>query len=76
MVVPDLQHELHADPVLYQPHHQVGFTLEHLVVFPGHRVGVLDREVKVWSWTKERKKVQCELQNYSSNIKSVCRNLN
>lgn len=43
----DLQHELHADPVFNQPHHQVGLTLKHLVVLPGQRVGVLDGEVKV-----------------------------
>ncbi len=49
-----LQHELHADSVLYQPHHQVRLTLEHLVVLPGQRVGVLDGEVKVWSGTVEK----------------------
>lgn len=53
----DLQHELHADSVFYQPHHQVGFTLEHLVVFPGQCVGVLDGEVKVGGWTKEKTRV-------------------
>ena len=52
--VSDLQHELHADPVLDQPHHQVGLTLEHLVVLPGQSVGVLDGEVKVGGWTEER----------------------
>lgn len=53
----DLQHELHADSVLYQPHHQVGLALEHLVVLPGQRVRVLDGEVKVWGWTKGRERV-------------------
>lgn len=51
----NLQHELHADSVFYEPHHQVGFTLEHLVVLPGQRVRVLDGEVKVGSWTEEKK---------------------
>lgn len=51
-----LQHELHADPVLYQPHHQVGLTLEHLVVLPGQSVRVLDGEVKVGSWAVGGKK--------------------
>lgn len=50
----DLQHELHADPVFYQPHHQVGLTLEHLVVLPGQSVGVFDGEVKVGGWTEEK----------------------
>lgn len=54
LVVSDLQHELHADPVFYQPHHQVGLTLKHLVVLPGQCVGVLNREVKVGSWTGEK----------------------
>lgn len=40
-----LQHELHADSVLDQSHHQVSLALEHLVVLPGQRVGVLDGEV-------------------------------
>lgn len=53
----DLQHELHADSVLYQPHHQVGLALEHLVVLPGQGVRVLDGEVKVWGWTKGRETV-------------------
>lgn len=56
LIVPDLQHELHADPVFYQPHHQVGLTLEHLVVLPRQCVGVLDGEVKVGSWAEEGKK--------------------
>lgn len=60
LVVSDLQHELHADPVFYQPHHQVGLTLKHLVVLPGQCVGVLNREVKVGGWTGEK------------NIRSVC----
>lgn len=47
----DLQHELHADPVLDQPHHQVGLALEHLVVLPGERVGMLNGEVEVGGWT-------------------------
>lgn len=48
----DLQHELHADPVFYQSHHQVGLALEHLVVLPGQRVWVLDGEVKVGGRTE------------------------
>lgn len=35
----------------------MGFTLEHLVVFPGQRVGVLDGEVKVGGWTEEKSKI-------------------
>lgn len=50
----NLQHEFHADPVFYQPHHEVSLTLEHLVVLPGQCVGVLDGEVKVGSWTEEK----------------------
>lgn len=50
----DLQHELHADSVFNQPHHQVGFALEHLVVLPRQCVRVLDGEVQVWSWTKAK----------------------
>lgn len=50
----DLEHELHADPVFNQPHHQVSFTLEHLVVLPGQRVGVLDGEVEVRSGTEQK----------------------
>lgn len=53
----DLQHELHADPVFYQSHHQVSFTLEHLVVLPGQRVGVLDGEVKVRGGAEETQHV-------------------
>ena len=55
-MVLNLQHKLHADPVFYQSHHQVSLTLEHLVVLPGQCVGVLDGEVKVWSWTEKKKK--------------------
>lgn len=50
----DLQHKLHADSVFDQSHHQVSFTLEHLVVLPGQRVGVLDGEVKVGSGTGQK----------------------
>lgn len=50
----DLQHELHADSVFYQSHHQVGFALEHLVVLPRQRVRVLDGEVQVWGRTKAK----------------------
>lgn len=53
----DLQHELHADSVFYQSHHQVSFTLEHLVVLPGQRVGVLDGEVKVRGGAEETQHV-------------------
>lgn len=60
----NLQHELHADPVFYQPHHQVGLTLEHLVVLPGQSVGVLDGEVKVGCWTEEDKHVVGVSNNY------------
>lgn len=56
-MVLNLQHKLHADPVFYQSHHQVSLTLEHLVVLPGQCVGVLDGEVKVWSWTEENNTV-------------------
>ena len=63
LAVCHLQHELHADPVLYQPHHQVGLTLEHLVVLPGQSVGVLDGEVEVGGWTEDRKQLgQCVMQ--------------
>lgn len=55
----DLQHELHADSVFYQSHHQVSFTLEHLVVLPGQRVGVLDGEVKVRGGTVETHNTCC-----------------
>ena len=51
----DLQHELHADSIFYQPHHKVGLTLEHPVVLPGQGVGVLNGEVKMGGWTEERK---------------------
>lgn len=44
-----LQHELHADAVLNQPHNQVCLALEHFVVLPGQRVGVFDGEMQVWS---------------------------
>lgn len=54
LFVSHLQHELHADPVFYQPHHQVGFTLEHLVVLPGQSVGVFTGEVEVGGWTTEK----------------------
>lgn len=50
----DLQHKLHADSVFDQSHHQVSFTLEHLVVLPGQRVGVLDGEVKVWGGAEHK----------------------
>lgn len=43
-----LQHELHTDAVLDQPHDQVSLTLEHPVVFPGQCVWVFDREMQVW----------------------------
>lgn len=49
LVASYLQHELHADPVFYQPHHQVGLTLEHLVVLPRQCMGMFDRKVKVGS---------------------------
>ena len=60
-MVLNLQHKLHADPVFYQSHHQVSLTLEHLVVLPGQCVGVLDGEVKVWSWTEKKKKKKITL---------------
>lgn len=56
----DLQHELHADPVFYQPHHQVCLTLEHLVILPRQCVGVFNGEVKVGSWTKKRRKFKIQ----------------
>lgn len=60
----NLQHELHADPVLYEPHHQVGLTLEHPVVLPGQRVRVSDGEVEVGSWTGEKNVEVSESHNY------------
>lgn len=51
----DLKHELHADSVFYQPHHQMGLTLEHLVVLPRQSVGMLDGEVKVGGWAEGEK---------------------
>lgn len=46
--VPHLQHELHTDAVLNQPHDQVCLALEHFVVVPGERVWVFDRKMQVW----------------------------
>lgn len=61
-----LQHEFHANSVFDEPHDQVGFALEHLVIFPGQCVGVSDGKVQVGSWT-ERKK------NTKSLSHSVCK---
>lgn len=52
-----LQHELHTDPVLDQPHDQVCLALEHSVVLPGQRVRVFDGEMQVRSRAVTNKRV-------------------
>lgn len=68
----DLQHKLHADSVFDQSHHQVSFTLEHLVVLPGQRVGVLDGEVQVRSGTEQKHHI-CHHHTYDQTFPSTLR---